>query len=182
MRMLLKFAYYGDPILRKKGDQIPEITDEIKTLVQNMVETLHQKRGLGLAAPQVHRSLALFIVQVPKENDEGKIIEGELIVFINPKILKVTKEKWIFQEGCLSIPKVYEHVERPIGVEIEFTNLDGMRVTRAFTDLEARAVMHENDHINGVLFIDRIFGKKKQMLEKQLQALKNTFNELRNMP
>lgn len=179
--MLLPLAYYGDPVLRKKGALIQEVNEEIKTLVQNMVDTLHEKNGLGLAAPQVHHSLALFMIQIPLQDpqDEDKFLPGELIVFINPKILKVSQEKWPFQEGCLSIPNVYEDVERPVSLIIEYTDLEGNRLVKEFGGMQARVIMHENDHINGVLFIDRIHGKKKQRVEKQIRSLKDTFENLK---
>lgn len=175
--MLLPLAYYGDPILRKKGAQIQEINEEIRTVVNDMIETLQDKNGLGLAAPQVHQSLALFMIQIPIWDEQENQLPGELIVFINPKILKVSQEKWTFQEGCLSIPTIYEDVERPVAILVEYTDLEGQRLTKEFSGMQARAIMHENDHINGVLFIDRIHGKRRQHLDKKLRALKNKFND-----
>lgn len=174
--MELPLAYYGDPILRKKGARINEITDEIRQLVADMVETMHAKKGIGLAAQQVHRALTLFITEVPIKNmddpENPKWVEGPLRVFINPKIIAHSEETWTYDEGCLSIPGIYGNVVRPVAIKVQATDLEGNAFEEEFTWLDARAIMHENDHINGVLYIDRIHGKERQELEVKLQAFK----------
>jgi peptide deformylase len=173
--MKLSLAYYGDPILRRKADKIVDLNDEVRELINNMIDTMHAENGLGLAAPQVHQSLAVFIIQVPiKEGDE--ILPGKLRVAINPKILQVSQEVWECSEGCLSIPKVSGRVERPFRVTFEATNLEGVLYSEELSGLEARAFLHENDHINGVLYIDRIKGKAKQELEPRLRAIKKMYS------
>ncbi len=174
--MKLTMAYFGNPILRKKGEKITEINDNIQALVQDMIETLAtQGTGIGLAAPQVQHSLALFITKVPIEQPDGKWSEGTLRVFINPKIISVSPEMGIREEGCLSIPGVYGEVVRPLVVRITATDLDGNIFEGEFTGLEGRCILHENDHINGVLFIDRIRGKERKALEKKLQEIKKKY-------
>ncbi len=173
--MILELAYYGEPILRKKAQPVKEINDEIRTLVADMVETMHAKNGVGLAAPQIFHSLNLFIIQIPEPGPDHSTLPGTLRVFINPKILSVSENTCLYQEGCLSIPKLYEDVERPIEVTVEAQNLDGETFTETFTDFAARAILHENDHINGVLFIDRIKGKKRKELESILRQIKNKY-------
>src|ERR1700733_734328 len=157
--MKLPLAYYGDPILRKKTVPVLELNEEIRQLVADMVETMRASNGVGLAAPQIHRSLSIFITCVPQEQPDGKWIPGKLRVFINPKILSVTKETEVHSEGCLSIPKIYGEVERPFKVTVRATDLNGYTFEEEFSGLEACCVLHENDHINGVLFVDRIYGK-----------------------
>jgi peptide deformylase len=173
--MLLPLAYYGDPVLRQKGARIDKITDEIRQLVKDMTETLHAHNGIGLAAPQIHQSLALFITQVGKLGANDEWIEGKLRVFINPKIISYSQEQTLISEGCLSIPGTYLEIWRPQKVTVEAMDLDGKIFTEEFEDLEAHCVMHENDHINGVLHIDRFRGKDKNKLEQKLREIKKKY-------
>lgn len=173
--MKLPLAYYGNPILRKKTVKVTEITDEIRQLVEEMIETMREHNGIGLAAPQVNRSISLFVTEVPirvEGEPEEKWLPGKVRVFINPKLTDHSKEEWLRGEGCLSIPGVYGEVSRPITVTVQATDLDGNEFTEEFSWLEARAIMHENDHINGVLFIDRMHGKERKQLEPQLNEVK----------
>jgi peptide deformylase len=177
VRMKLTLAYYGEPILRKKTVPVLELSEEIRQLVADMVETMQACNGVGLAAPQVHRSLSIFVTCVPKKQLDGKWIPGQLRVFINPKILSVTKETEVHSEGCLSIPKIYGEVERPSKVTVRATDLNGNIFEEEFSGLEACCVLHENDHINGVLFVDRIFGKARKELEPKLRTIKKNFSQ-----
>ncbi|MFQ5729686.1 MAG: peptide deformylase [Waddliaceae bacterium] len=174
--MKLQLAYYGDPILRKKGAPIESINDEIRQLVKDMIDTIIEHNGIGLAAPQVYRSLALFITSVPIEQPDGNWLPGELRVFINPKILSIAEEKSTRSEGCLSVPTIYAEVNRPIRIQIQATDLEGNDFEEEFSDLAARCIMHENDHINGVLFIDRVQGKARKELEPKLKEIKKKYN------
>lgn len=176
--MKLPLAYYGNPILRKKGEPVTQITPEIRELVSNMEETMFAHDGIGLAAPQVHRSLALFITSVPiqLEHDE-KWHPGETRIFINPKILGYSDEEWLRGEGCLSIPGIYATVSRPLHIKVEAMDLDGKVFVEEFSGLEARAIMHENDHINGTLFIDRVRGNERQEIEPLLRDLKKKLSK-----
>ncbi len=173
--MKLSLAYYGDPILRKKAERISEINDDIRQLVADMVETMKAEDGIGLAAPQVHRSIALFMICVSIEGPNDTWIPGTLHVFLNPKILWVSDEAWEHYEGCLSIPKLHGKVIRPIKVRVEYTDMEGHRLTKEFSGLEASAVLHENDHINGVLYIDRMNRKDRQEIEPRLREIKKKF-------
>ena len=102
--------------------------------------------------------------------------EGKTRVFINPKILEYSKEEWHRGEGCLSIPEVYASISRPLHIKVEATDVEGKRFIENFSDLEARTIMHENDHINGVLFIDRVRGRERESLEPLLRRLKKKFS------
>ena len=181
--MILKKALYGQPILRKKAEPVKEINNEIKQLVEDMFETMRDSNGIGLAAPQVFKPIALFITSVPiykydddgHRNDEGEDdepIPGVDRVFINPKILSYSEETCCLSEGCLSIPGVYGYVTRPITITVEATDLDGKKFTQEFKNYEARCIMHENDHINGKLFIDRMDPKERTEIEQDLRAIK----------
>ncbi len=175
--MELKLTYYGDPILRKKADKVEEIDDALREMVERMKEIMLENRGIGLAAPQANRSLRLFISKVPQPDPEDpeQYIEGEWIVFINPKLSEPSKESWVAEEGCLSIPGVYGRVERPYSITVEWTDLDGNTQKETFSGLQARCIMHENDHINGTLFLDRLEAKEKKGLEQALKKVKNQY-------
>lgn len=174
--MKLPLAYYGDPVLRQKGARIEAIDDEIRQLVADMIDTMNAENGVGLAAPQVHRSVALFITCMPTENPDGTWSKGITRVFINPKIISYSEEMWGLEQGCLSIPGVSAEVLRPLRVMVEATDLDGNIFTHEFEAHEAQAVMHENDHINGVLFIDRLTLRKRKGLEPILRAIKKKYS------
>jgi len=176
--MKLELAYYGNPVLRKRVSKVKKITDEIKKLVAEMVETMHEHNGIGLAAPQVSKSISVFITEVPipvKNPEDPEKMEwkpGKLRVFINPKILSHGEEEWNLEEGCLSIPGLYGEVVRPVSVKVQAMDLDGNTFEEEFTWMDARCIMHENDHLNGVLFIDRIHGDKRKELEPKLTEIK----------
>jgi len=178
--MKLPLAYYGNPILRKKCEEVPEVNDEIRALVNNMIETLVEHNGIGLAAPQVKKSLRLFITKVPyvSPEDPDQWIEGDIKVYINPKLSDPSPEEWEREEGCLSIPKIYVEVVRPYKIKVEATDLYGKPFTEVLSGLEARCVMHENDHINGVLMIDRTSSKERKDIEKELRRLKKRMGHL----
>ncbi len=175
--MILKLTYYGNPILRKKAAAIPVITDEIRAFAADLVETMHHtKNGIGLAAPQVNRSLAIFVVQFPDEDNEEEVyVPGPIEFFINPKILDVSNETWMHSEGCLSLPALYRDVERPIKIKIQYQNLEGELLVKDFEGYEARMILHENDHLNGVLFIDRLNPKERKSIENELRAIKKKY-------
>lgn len=174
--MKLPIAYYGDPILRQKAKHVTEFNDDLRKLVEDMLESMYEHDGMGLAAPQVHRSIALFITKVPRVGPDDKYIEGPLRVFINPKI-EVIEEGgvWEASEGCLSIPGIRGDVIRPYKIRVTAHDLDGKVFTEEMSGWDARAVMHENDHINGVLYIDRMQGKKRKDMEAHLQTIKKKY-------
>lgn len=168
---LLPLAYYGNPILRKVADLVPEITDPVRTLVQDMIETMDACDGIGLAAPQVHHSIQIFVTRAPNEDAKGNAQLGVAKVYINPKISEPSEDKWTVSEGCLSIPALHADVERPEAITIEYTNLEGKKVKERCTGWEARVIQHENDHLNGVLFIDYLSNEQKQKLDPFLTRM-----------
>lgn len=173
--MKLDIAYYGDPILRKRGEPVTEFNDELRQFVKDMEETMFAYRGVGLAAPQVHKSLRLFLINWWDRDEDGKIIPNKTWVFINPKIIDISEETFNQEEGCLSIPRIYETVARPIKVTIEAQDEYGNTFTETFENWIAKAVLHENDHINGVLFIDRLPAKRRKELDTTLNAIKRKY-------
>ncbi len=168
---LLPLAYYGDPILRKVGAPVKEISEDLCRLISDMIETMDACDGLGLAAPQVHHSIQLFVIRDPIEDEKGKVELGEARVFINPKILKKSEETWKMGEGCLSIPTIHADVDRPKKITVEYTDLDGKRVVEECSGWKAKVILHENDHLQGVLFIDHLTEKEKEQIEPFLKRL-----------
>lgn len=173
--MIRPLAYYGEPVLRRKASPVEKITPEIHALVNDMYETMRANDGAGLAAPQVHKSLRLFIVCIDKEGPHGTWIPGELEVFINPKLSEPSDKLISLAEGCLSIPKLRGVVARPESIVIEAMNLKGEIFIKKAHGIEARAIMHENDHINGVLYIDRLDLRQRQEMEPYLRKIKKTY-------
>ena len=174
--MKLQLVYYGNPVLRKKTERVNEINDELRQFVADMIETMHAHNGIGLAAPQVNRSISLFVTFVPTQRPDGTWVEGEERVYINPKVIEISKEMVEVSEGCISIPKLYGTLERPKWVKFEATNLQGELFTGEFDGLFAQNFFHENDHLNGVLYIDRMKGKERQEMENKLREIKKKYN------
>lgn len=168
---LLPLAYYGEPILQKKAEEITEITPELKQLVEEMVETMDVADGIGLAAPQVHHSIRLFMIRTPIETADGGYELGDVEVFINPVITQQSNEMWTHAEACLSIPNIRAEVDRPSEIVVEYTNMKGERLTKSFSGMGARVVLHEYDHIEGVLFIDRLDAEVRKAVEPALQQI-----------
>ncbi len=170
--MKLAIRYYGDPILRKKGNTIEIISDEIKKLVADMIETADAFDGIGLAAQQVGHALKLFIARFYIHLPDGKWEVTEPKVYINPKIVFHSEETLVDTEGCLSFPKLRLPLERPATIRVESMNLQGEIIREEITGYNARVFMHENDHTNGVLYIDRLDPKTRKSIEPSLQELK----------
>ena len=137
----------GEETLREVSSPVPCINEEIKILIDEMFITLKKSNGIGLAAPQIGKNIRLFIVQL--EEDSG-------MVFINPEIIRTSNEQCSMEEGCLSIPKVYEKVIRPKDVTLQYMDINGKKQLIQATGLLARVIQHEYDHLNGVLFVDRL--------------------------
>lgn len=174
---LLPLAYYGDPILKKKADPVEEITEDLKKLVEEMIETMDAFDGCGIAAPQVHHGIRLFVIRSPISTKKDQVEWGEVKVFINPKLSEPSKETTKSEEGCLSIPTLRSYVTRPKEITVEYMSLDGKIIKERVFGLEARIVMHENDHINGVLFVDRLDLKEKAKIVPFLQKLEKRIGD-----
>lgn len=174
--MRLAMRYYGDPILRQKAENVKEITEEIKTLISNMAETMKAEKGVGLAAPQIGVSLRIFITNIDYEDDEGNIFYlEEPLVFINPQLSNVSDILVESSEGCLSIPGLRAPVVRPLQVTVEAIDGAGNRFIKECSRFLARCIFHENDHLNGVLFPDRIKGKMRTTIEGELKKIKQKY-------
>jgi peptide deformylase len=178
--MILKVVKYGDPVLRKKGAKIESITPEIKKLIGDMFETMYASKGVGLAAQQVGHALQLTVIDVRGVTDRPSTLEVKgkptdaaefmPVVLINPE-LTLVGEQAAGPEGCLSFPEVFAEIARPQFVDVKALNEKGKPIEFRAGGLLSRAVQHETDHLNGLLFIDRMDKKTKEELQPELDAL-----------
>ena len=176
--MILPIIGYGDPVLRKVGVDIDANDPTLKKTIADMYETMYNANGVGLAAPQVGLPIRLFVIDTTPFSDDEDLPEEEQLLlkdfkqtFINAKILKEEGEEWGFNEGCLSIPEVREDVYRNESITIEYYDADFNKKTAVFEGLIARVIQHEYDHIEGILFTDKISSLKKQLIKKKLQNI-----------
>jgi len=178
--MRLSILEYGDPILRAKGKRVEKIDQRIRELAQNMIETMHAANGVGLAAPQIGESLQLTVLDVSQVEDRpstmkvnGKDLDpkGAMpLVLINPQI-DLGGEAEMGTEGCLSFPEITGEIERAKSITVRAQNLDGEPIELETTGFLARAIQHEVDHLNGILFIDRMSTAAKTSLSSKLKRL-----------
>lgn len=178
--MILPIVAYGDPVLRKVGVDISKDYPELDKLIEDMKETMYNASGVGLAAPQIGKAIRLFVIDATPFADDEELSQEErdyLVnfkkVFINAKILKEEGDEWAFSEGCLSIPKINEDVFRQETVTIEYLDENFEKHTEVVNGLAARVVQHEYDHIEGILFTDKISSLKKRLIKKKLENISN---------
>ncbi|HRG18644.1 MAG TPA: peptide deformylase [Flavobacterium lutivivi] len=176
--MITPIYGYGEPVLRKVGEEITPDYPNLKEVIANMYDTMYNAYGVGLAAPQVGLAIRLFIVDTEPFSDNDELSKEEQLqlkgfkkTFINAKMLKEEGEEWSFNEGCLSIPDVREDVFRKEKITIEYLDEDFNKKTEVYDGLIARVIQHEYDHIEGVLFTDRISTLKKTLIKKKLQNI-----------
>ncbi len=179
--MILPIRQYGDPMLRNRCKTVQEVNDETRTLVEDMIETMHDAHGVGLAAPQVGADLRLAVVDVSHDpestpifrvNGEEAAVEDHMpLIFINPEF-ELSGEKERMEEGCLSIQEIRAEVRRPTVVSGTFGQLNGSEIELETDGLLARVIQHETDHLDGVLFIDRVSPAAKVTLRGKLKRLK----------
>lgn len=178
--MVLEVKKYGEPILRKRGAKITEMTDELRKLIEDMFDTMHDARGIGLAAQQIGRALQLALVDVTGVEDrpstlqhEGKEVDVEEympLVLINPE-LTPTGDPVAGPEGCLSFPELYGDVSRPESIHVKALDEEGDVIEFDCGGLLARVIQHETDHLNGILYIDRMATATKQEIQEELDTL-----------
>lgn len=159
---------HPDPRLKKICDPIARITPEIETLAADMLATMYEAPGVGLAAPQVGMLSRLFVMDCNKDPD----VAPQPLVLVNPQILWSSDDMNTYEEGCLSIPEQYGNVTRPAQVRVEWLGLDGKTHERDFDGLWATCAQHELDHLNGKLFIDHLSAMKRQMITRRMVKLK----------
>ena len=176
--MILPIYGYGEPVLRKVGEEITPEYPNLKDIIANMYDTMYHAFGVGLAAPQVGLQIRLFIVDTEPFADSDDVSKEEAALmkefkktFINAKIIKEEGDLWGFNEGCLSIPDVREDVFRHDTITIEYFDEDFNKKTEVYDGLIARVIQHEYDHIEGILFTDHLSVLKKKLIGKKLQNI-----------
>ncbi|MGQ3678086.1 peptide deformylase [Tenacibaculum discolor] len=176
--MILPIVAYGDPVLRKVGKEIDKDYPQLDKLIADMRETMYNANGLGLAAPQIGKDIRLFIIDASPFAEDEDLSEEEKNffkdfnrVFINAKIVKEEGDEWAFNEGCLSIPTINEDVFRQETVTIEYQDENFEKHTETLSGLPARVFQHEYDHIEGILFTDKLSSLKKRLIKKKLDNI-----------
>lgn len=178
--MILPIVAYGDPVLKKEAEEIDENYPELKQLIEDMFETMYEASGVGLAAPQINRSIRLFVIdgspfaetdEDEEEDPRAEGMEGFKKVFINPIIEEEEGPEWGFHEGCLSIPKIREEVMRKERVRLSYYDENWQFHDEWFDGYKARIIQHEYDHIDGILFTDHLSVLKRRLLTKRLQNI-----------
>jgi len=184
--MILPIVAYGDPVLKKIATEINQSYPDLHQLVENMFETMYKAKGVGLAAPQIGKSIRLFIVDgspFAEEEDEERDPKAEGILnfkktFINPIIISETGDEWAFNEGCLSIPKIREDVYRQETIQLSYYDENWEFHEETFSGYAARIIQHEYDHIEGVLFTDHLSVLKRKLLQKRLTNISKGIVEI----
>jgi peptide deformylase len=173
--MILPIIAYGHPVLKRKAEVINKDYPKLKELIENMFETMYNASGVGIAAPQIGLSIRLFIVDTSPFSEDNSLSDNDRNqlkffkkIFINPVIIDEKGDEWSFEEGCLSIPNIREGVLRQKQIKIQYHDENFNKHTDSFDGLLARVIQHEYDHIEGILFTDKLSSFKKQLLKKKL--------------
>ncbi len=176
--MILPIVAYGNPVLKKKAKDITKDYPKLDELIENMWETMYGAHGVGLAAPQVGLPIRLFVIDPSPFADDEELTEEERKqltglkkLFINPVITEETGDEWAFSEGCLSIPDVREDVFRQPDITIEYLDENFKAHTETYTGIAARVIQHEYDHIEGILFTDKLSSLKKRLIKGKLNNI-----------
>ena len=176
--MIVPIVGYGDPVLRKVCDNISADYPNFQDLLTNMYDTMYNAYGVGLAAPQIGLPIRLFVIDTEPFSDSEDLTPEEQVqlkgfkqTFINAKMIVEEGEEWSFNEGCLSIPEVREDVYRNEKITIEYVDENFIKKTETYDGLIARVIQHEYDHIEGILFTDKISSLKKTLIKKKLQNI-----------
>ncbi len=175
--MILPIYAYGQPVLKKVASDVPPEYPGLSELIANMWETMYVADGVGLAAPQIGQPIRLFVIdtlEVERKGEEKVATdEGFKRVFINARILEETGKPWAYEEGCLSIPRIRGDVERPDTILVHWLDEDFNPHEATFTGINARVIQHEYDHIQGVLFTERLKPLKKRLVQRKLEDIRN---------
>lgn len=176
--MILPIVAYGDPILRKKAKEVLKDDPKLDELLDNMFETMYAALGIGLAAPQIGASVRIFIVDASPFGEDDDLSPEECAylstfkrVFINAKIIERTGDDWAFNEGCLSIPEVREDIFRPEKIVMEYLDENFKKNSETFDGIAARIIQHEYDHLEGILFTDKLSALKRRLIKSKLENI-----------
>lgn len=170
--MILPIYAYGQPVLRKKAQSITADYPDLAALIADMFETMYAAKGVGLAAPQIGRDIRLFVMDTLQLDKDGEIPSGVRKVFINAELLDENGDPWLYEEGCLSIPDLHIEVERRPEIHIRYFDEQWNEHVESYQGVNARVIQHEYDHIEGILFIDRLKPLKRRMINRKLEKIK----------
>lgn len=171
--MILPIIGYGNKILKQNTASIEPKMEGLPELIADMWETMYNAEGVGLAAPQIGKSIRLFVVDTEQAMDDDKKSQGIKKVFINAEIVKESGKPWSYEEGCLSIPKIRGDVERQPDIVIKYQDENFNNIEESYSGLNARVIQHEYDHTLGKLFIDYLKPIKKRLIKRKLEQIRN---------
>jgi len=169
--MIYPIVAFGDPVLRKKAATIAQDYPNLNTVIDNMFKTMYNSQGVGLAAPQVGISIRVFVIDSSPFAEDDQSAEGFKRVFINAEMLNEDGEPWKFNEGCLSIPGIREDIQRKEKITIRYQDINFDWHTEEYEGIKARIIQHEYDHLEGILFTDKLTPLKKTMLKGRLMDI-----------
>jgi peptide deformylase len=169
--MVYPIIVYGSPMLRKVSKEISPDYPDLQKLIDDMFETMQVSDGVGLAAPQIGKNIRLFVIDASPMAEDDPSLEGFRKAFINPEILNEDGEPWAYAEGCLSLPNIREDVERPEKVRIRYQDENFEEHDEIYDGIKARIIQHEYDHLEGILFIDKIAPLKKKLIKGKLNEI-----------
>ena len=169
--MILPVVAYGHPVLKKIAEEIEPDYPGLQQLIADTFETMYHSEGVGLAAPQINKSIRLFVIDAEPFVETYPEAKGFKKVFINPEIVEVSEEKWTFREGCLSLPDMNEDVERPSKITVNYLDENFVEHEEEFDGICARVFQHEFDHLEGKVYVDRVAPMRKMMLKNKLRNI-----------
>ncbi|MBK8956281.1 MAG: peptide deformylase [Saprospiraceae bacterium] len=170
--MILPIVLYGNPVLKTPAKEVQNEYKDLRDLLNNMWDTMYHAKGVGLAAPQIGLSIRIFIVDSTAYYDKSEVHKGIKKVFINPKIIHEEGISWGFEEGCLSIPKINAEVLRKPVLKIRYQDELFQWKEEEYDDMNARIIQHEYDHIEGILFVEKISAIRKKLIQSKLEKIK----------
>ncbi|MDA3865127.1 MAG: peptide deformylase [Salinivirgaceae bacterium] len=169
--MIYPVTIIGHPTLRKRAEEITKDYPDLENIINNMYDTMYDSDGVGLAAPQINKSIRLMVIDGAPMAEDDPSLEGFKQTFINPEILEHKGEEFLFNEGCLSIPGIREDISRPSEILIRYMDEDFIEHEEWFDGVKARILQHEYDHLEGILFTDRVSPLRKKILKGKLVAI-----------
>lgn len=169
--MILPITTYGMPVLRKVAKEIDKDYEGLNDLIENMYETMYKADGVGLAAPQINKAIRIFVIDASPMAEDEPELEGFKKTFINANIEEKSGEVWSFNEGCLSIPGIREDVKRPEKIRISYYDENFDFHDETYDGIKARIIQHEYDHLDGIMFTDKVSPIKKRLLKGKLNAI-----------
>ena len=167
--MIYPVTVFGDPILRKKAEPVTSEFQDLKGFIENMFDTMYNSDGVGLAAPQVGKTIRIFVIDSMIDDEDE--LPGIKKAFINPEIVEKSGDEWVMNEGCLSVPEIREDILRPETVKIKYFDEEFNEHIETYSGFTSRVIQHEYDHLEGVMFVDYLNPLRKRILKGKLSAI-----------